>query len=116
MEMLQRRILARLECMVKADRDLFAGLLVVVQKSSMDLSEVFEYSLGPLPWFLASVDGSLGKTDKSKLLESLTKDVDPAEDVPPTSAIIVDDMAILQSLKPIPETFEELALTVFHHV
>lgn len=80
----------------------------------MDLSEVFQYSLGPLPWSLASVDGSLGKTNKSKLLESLTKDIEPVEDVPPTSAIIVDGMAILQSLKPIPDTFEEPAITVFH--
>ena len=84
------------DIMVKADRDLFARLLVVAQRRSMDLSEVFQYSLGPLPWLLASVDGSLGKTNKSKFLESLTKDIEPVEDVPPTSAIIVDGMAILQ--------------------
>ena len=102
--------------MIKADRNLFARLLVVAQKRSVDLREVFEYSLGPLPWSLASADGSLGKTDKPKLMESLTKNIEPIEDVPATSAIIVDRMAVLQSLKQVPETFKELAFAVFHHV
>ena len=49
-------------------------------------------------------------------MESLTTDIEPVEDVPPTSAIIVDGMAVLQCLKQVPETFEELAFAVFHHV
>jgi len=102
--------------MLKADRDLFARLLVVAQTRDMDLREVLQYSLGPLPWSLASVDGSLGKTDKSKLLEILVKEVEPAEDVPPTAALIVDGMAVLQAMKEIPETFEELAAAVFYSV
>lgn len=76
------------DVMIKADRNLFARLLIAAQKRSMDLREMFEYSLGPVPWSLASADGSLCKTDKSKLLESLTKEI---------------------------ETFQELALDVFHH-
>ena len=103
------------DIMIKADRNLFARLLLAAQKRSMDLREVFQYPLGPLPWSLVSADGSLGKTDKSKLLESLTTDIDFVEDVPPTAAIIVDGMAVLQSLKQVPETFEELALAIFHH-
>ena len=59
------------EVILKADRDLFAHLLVVAQTRDMDLREVFKYSLGPLPWSLASADGSLCKTVKSKLQESL---------------------------------------------
>lgn len=101
--------------MIKADRNLFARLLVAAQKRSMDLGEVFEYSPAPLPWSLASADGSFCKTDKSKLLEALSKDIELVEDVPPSAAIIVDGMAILQSLKQVRETFEELALAVFHH-
>jgi hypothetical protein len=47
------------DVMIKADRNLFARLLVVAQTRSMDLREVFKYSLGPLPWSLSSADGSL---------------------------------------------------------
>lgn len=71
--------------MINADRNLLVHLLVVAQTRSMDLCEVFEYSLGLLSWSLASADGSLGKTNKSKLLELLTKDIDLIEDFPPTS-------------------------------
>jgi len=103
------------DVMIKADRNLFARLLIAEKKRSMDLREMFEYSLGPVPWSLISADGSLCKTDKSKLLESLTKEIEPVEDVSPTSAIIIDGMAVLQSLKQVPETFQKLSLDVFHH-
>ena len=83
--------------MIKADRNLFARLLVAAQKRSMDLGELFEYSPGPLPWSIASADDSLCKTDKSKLLEALIKDIEQVEDLPPSAAIIVDGMAILKS-------------------
>lgn len=101
---------------LKADRNLFARLLVIAQTRDMDLREVFKHSLGPLPWSLASTDGTLGKTDKSKILELLTNQIEPAEDVPPTAAWIVDGMAILQSLKDIPSTFKDLAMTIFDSI
>ena len=53
---------------------------------------------------------------KSKLLETLIEGVEPAEDVPPSAALIVDGMAVLQAMKEIPATFEELATSVFHSV
>ena len=56
------------------------------------------------------------KNRKSKLLEPLTNQVGPAEDVPPTAAWIVDGMAILQSLKEIPSTFEDLAIMIFDSI
>ena len=101
--------------MLKADRDLFARLLVFAHTRGMDLQEVFKYSLGPPPWLaLASADESICKTAKSKLLETLIEGVEPAEDVPSSAALIVDGMAVLQGLKDIPATFEELATSVFH--
>ena len=42
--------------------------------------------------------------------------VEPSEGVPPTAALIVDSMAVLQAMKDIPDTFEELAATVFRSV
>ena len=36
-----------------ANRNLFARLIMIMQKRSMDLKEVFKYSLGPFPWALA---------------------------------------------------------------
>ena len=108
--------IGRREVILKADRYLFAHLLVVAQTRDMDLREVFKYFLGPLPWSLASADGSLCKTVKSKLQESLVEGVEPAEDAPPTAALLVDGMAVLQAMKDIPATFEELPAAVFHSV
>ena len=102
------------EVILKADRDLFARLIVTAQTRKTDLREVFTYSLGPVPWSLASADGSLCKSVKSKLLESVVDVVEPAEDIPPTAALIVDGMPVLQSLKNVPGTSEELAVTIFH--
>ena len=68
----------------------------------------------PLPWSLASADGSHCKTVPSKLLEMLTEGVEPAEDAPPTAVLIVDGMAALEAMKEIPGTFEESTTSVFH--
>ena len=51
----------------------FAKLLIIMQKRSMDLKEVFKYSLGPFPWALAGSVGDLKKTNKSALLHELQK-------------------------------------------
>ncbi|XP_041369507.1 uncharacterized protein LOC121383502 [Gigantopelta aegis] len=96
---------------LKNDRALFARLLVIAQTRKIDLREILTYSLGSISLPLASMDGSLAKTSKSALLDLVEK---KAEDclvtlVPSNSAIILDAMAVLQSLQHIPETFGELA-------
>ena len=79
----------------------------------MDLRQVLKYSLGPVPWSLATPDGQLGKTTKSILLHHLEKDVPPVEAVPSDAVWIVDAMALLQSISHFPRTFGELAEAIF---
>ena len=101
------------EVIVRADRNLFARLLIVAQTRSLNMRDVLCCELGPLPWSLASVDGSLAKTAKSKLLDLLEKDIPPAENVPGNAAWMIDAMALLQSLWTIPATFADLAMKAF---
>ena len=101
------------EIIVRADRDLFARLLVVAQGRSLDLRKVLCYELGPVPWSLSSVDGRLVKTAKSKLLQLIEKGVPLPENVSATSAWMIDAMATLQTITAIPATFGELANLVF---
>ena len=56
-----------------ANTNLFAKLIIIMQKSSMDLKEVFKYSLGPFPRTLAGSVGDLKKTNKTALLHELEK-------------------------------------------
>ena len=82
---------------LKADRSLFARMVVVAQTRLLNMPEVLCYELGPLPWSLATGDGSLTKTAKSKLLNLLEDGIEPAEDIPPNAAIMIDAMAVLQA-------------------
>ena len=43
-----------------ADRKLFGRLAIIPQ--SLNMQEVLQYTFGPVPWSLASLDGSLAKT------------------------------------------------------
>ena len=43
------------------------------------MQEVLQYTLGPVPWSLASLDDSLAKTAKSKLTDSLEKVMLPVD-------------------------------------
>ena len=56
---------------IRADRNLFARLLVIGQSRQMDLKDLLTHELGPLPWSLASSDGSLAKTNKAILSKEL---------------------------------------------
>ena len=101
------------DVIVRADCSFFSRLLVVAQSRAMDLREVFQYSLGPVPWSLATPDGQMAKTTKSTLLQLLEKDCDPIEVVPNDAVWVVDAMALLQSITNVPRTFGELAEAVF---
>ena len=76
----------------------------------MYLKDLLSHELGPLPWSLASSDGSLAKTNKtilSKLLENGVECLPILPDL--TTAVIIDAMAMLQTLVRIPNRFSELA-------
>ena len=97
---------------LRADRNLFARLLVIGQSR-----ELLVHELGPLPWSLASFDGSLAKTNKAALLKLLEDGVNSLHHLPAqTSAVIIDAMAILQMLSQIPDRFFDLAEMVFNTI
>ena len=94
---------------IRAERNLFARLLVIEQSCQMDLKDLLSHELGPLPWSLASSDGSLAKTNKailSKLLENGVECLPTLPDL--TTAVIIDAMAMLQTLVRIPNRFSKL--------
>ena len=82
----------------------------------MDMKEVLSYSLGPVPWSLATAEGAMTKTAKSNLLLLLEGAVSPVEQPPSDAVNIVDGMAMLQAFKGSPGTFGELAEQLLRQV
>ncbi|CAC5401974.1 unnamed protein product [Mytilus coruscus] len=97
---------------LKADRNLFGRLLVIAQTRQLDMREVLQFELGPLPWSLANVDGTPVKTNKSVLAGLLEKGVEQMQAIPEESMWIFDGMAVIQSITRIPSTFSDLAIVV----
>ena len=98
------------EISLKSSRNLCARLLLLAKSRNVDMKTVLTYSLGPYPLSLATVDGYPVKTVKANLMHILEEaSPDCIKDrVPPNGAIMVDAMAMLQSLTRIPKTFGEL--------
>ena len=71
---------------------------LIAQRRNLDMRIVLTYPLGPLPWSLATPQGTLRKTNKSKLIQLLTHNVDPLDDVPGTAAYVIDMMSFVQKL------------------
>lgn len=61
------------QIILKADRNLFAHMIVIAQSREIPIKEVLAHPLGPLPWSLANSDGSLRKTNKAALARELEK-------------------------------------------
>ena len=65
--------------------------------------------LGPIPWALATPDGSLRKTNKASLRKGLIQNVSVAEAIPKASACIIDGMNLVQRMNGENQTFAQLA-------
>ena len=94
------------------NRNLFARLLVIAKSRKVDLKELLSYSLGPYPLSLSTTTGGLVKTAKSKLFDILEDEAENPEDdmrAFNNNAIIVDGMAVVQSIKGKWKTFGEFA-------
>ena len=96
------------EIVLKADRTLFAQMIVIAEARQLSMKEVLSHPLGPLPWSLAAPDGSLKKIAKSSLAKELQKDAPVVESLLPRSAFIIDGMAMVQRFKGDHKTFREI--------
>ena len=57
--------------LIKAEKNVFCQLLLASQKNNASLDKVLEYSLGPVPWALATADGCIARTNKAQLANLL---------------------------------------------
>ena len=103
---------------LKNSKELFAKLLLIAKNRDLDLKEVLRYSLRPFPLSLATLEGNLVKSTKSKLLGIIENEVQEAlvENIDGERALIIDAMALLQSMKIRSTTFGELALEILARI
>ena len=87
---------SRKEVILKADRNLFTMMTVVVQMQQLDMKNVLTHSLGSIPWSLATSDGSLRKTKKVAFSAFMEKLSPPAECLPDNNTYIFGAMSIVQ--------------------
>ena len=59
------------EVVLKAEKRLFAHIIVTAEWRNLQMSEVLVHPLGPLPWTLANPDGRCVKTNKASLAKEL---------------------------------------------
>lgn len=103
------------EIKVTAQRNIYGQLIMLAVEHQIDLRKLMSYPLGPIPWTLATSDGSMVKTNKAVLLHKLEchgSNVNASENGN-ISTHIIDGNVMLHSLISIPETFGQLAKTVF---
>ena len=91
-------------------------MVFIARSQEFDLFEAFSHELGPILWALATPHGTLYKSEKSKLLEDLEKDI-PAIQCPANVALVIDAFATIQKLKPLlngrkPSTFSDVTQSV----
>ena len=71
---------------------------LVASSRKMNMKDVLQHPLGPLPWSLANCNGSMKKTNKAVLARKLESMAAPAEVIPQPSACIIDVMSFIQKM------------------
>ena len=98
----------------RAERNVFAQLVLLALKNDTDLEMTMSYQLGKVPWTLATADGSPVKSDKAKLLHDLKGTAEASEKpVQEETFYIYDGNTLLQAMTAIPDTFEKVAERAF---
>ena len=80
---------------------------------NIDIQELMTYQLTPVPYSLGTSDGFLGKTNKAKGLEYLTKDMVDEYPANTGNLLIMDGNAIYHMMTEIPDTFRGACEKVF---
>lgn len=88
-------------------------MVLIAQSRNLNMKEVLAYSLGPLPWELASYDGSMRKTNKAALARELLKQAKVVEAIAPDSAVVLDGMGLVQKISGCLSTFSTVTKSVF---
>lgn len=104
------------EIVLKADHKLFGHMVLIATSRKLNMREVLEHPLGPLPWSLANSDGTLKKTNKAALARKLEENVASAEHIPQPSAHIIDGMSLVHKMNGENLTFEEFSLQLLNRV
>lgn len=96
---------------LKNDVKFVSRLLAIGSSRNIDMKDVLSYSLRKFPSPFATTNGMLVKTPKSKFMHLIEERTDDpfTEQLPVNNALMIDAMALLQTLKSIPGTFGELA-------
>ena len=81
--------------------------MLLAKSRELDMEDVLKYTLRPFPAPLAAMEGNRVKTCKSKLLSIVEAESNEAyvENVDGDSALIIDAMAVLQTMKVTATTF-----------
>ena len=106
---------------LRADRSTFSRMALIAQTREIDMRQVMSYSLGELPWAIASTSGALVKTNNSALLTLLTDGIStapPADTAAANGALIIGAMAMIrtQKLSEAPASFGEFAAVVLKQI
>ena len=97
---------------MKNSKILFVKMVLIAKSRKLHIEDVLKYSLRPFPSSLATLEGDLIKTQKSKLLEAVENEADsPTVPNRPDgdNACVLDAFAILQTLTSVPDSFGELS-------
>ena len=96
---------------LRNDAKFISRMLAIGESREVNMKNLMSYSLRKYPPPFATVNGELVTSPKCKLLHELVSRVqDPIVETAHTSgALLIDAMAMLQTMKYIPQTFGELA-------
>ena len=92
-------------------------LMVKAQLSGgqLNLREIVKFSLTPVPYSIGTSDNFFAKTDKSKGLHYLLRDVDNTQPPGTSKTLVVEDgNAVFYYLKEVPGNFKEIGRKIFN--
>ena len=97
---------------LNADRSLFGRIIVIAQSRQLNMRAIFVHPLGPIPWALATPEGSPPQNSKAVLAHHSQKGAALAQCIPDKSATVIDGMSLVQKVGQNHGTFGEIVAVI----
>ena len=94
----QKKVKINEKLIVKASYHTFSKFLIIQRSRQIDMRDMVQYELGPLPWALAKPNGKTRSSSKSALINKFDKEVPLVHLLPENTVKIFDAMVLIQQL------------------
>ena len=94
----------------------FSRFIMIQLSRQVNMSDIVEYELGPVPWSLAQPNGEMWSTPKNKIIKDIEKEIPLTTSLPENTIRVFDAMVLILQLPEGVNTFGDVSDHILNRI